>query len=58
MSKSYGNVISPLDIIDRFGADTLRTYVLSSSAPWEDLKFNLEEVETSPPLNKYFMECF
>ena len=46
MSKSYGNVISPLDIIDRFGADTLRTYVLSSSAPWEDLKFNLEEVET------------
>jgi isoleucyl-tRNA synthetase len=46
MSKSYGNVISPLDIIDKFGADTLRTYVLSSSAPWEDLKFNLEEVET------------
>jgi isoleucyl-tRNA synthetase len=46
MSKSYGNVISPLDIIDRFGADTLRTYVLSSSAPWEDLKFNLEEIET------------
>jgi len=46
MSKSYGNVISPLDIIDKFGADTLRAYVLSSSAPWEDLKFNLEEIET------------
>lgn len=46
MSKSLGNVISPLDIIDRFGADTLRTYVLSSSAPWDDLKFNIEEVET------------
>ncbi|MGA9189013.1 MAG: isoleucine--tRNA ligase [Methanosarcina sp.] len=46
MSKSLGNVVSPLDIIDRFGADTLRAYVLSSSAPWEDLKFNLEEVET------------
>ena len=46
MSKSLGNVISPLDIIDKFGADTLRAYVLSSSAPWEDLKFNLEEVET------------
>ncbi len=46
MSKSLGNVISPLDIIDRFGADTLRAYVLSSSAPWDDLKFNLEEIET------------
>jgi isoleucyl-tRNA synthetase len=46
MSKSLGNVISPLEIIDRYGADTLRAYVLSSSAPWDDLKFNLEEVET------------
>lgn len=46
MSKSLGNVISPLDIIDRFGADTLRAYVLSASAPWDDLKFNLEEIET------------
>lgn len=46
MSKSYGNVIAPLDIIKKFGADTLRAYVLSSSAPWEDLKFNLEEIET------------
>ncbi len=46
MSKSLGNVISPLDIIEKFGADTLRAYVLSSSAPWDDLKFNMEEVET------------
>ncbi|MFY9200323.1 MAG: class I tRNA ligase family protein, partial [Methanosarcina flavescens] len=46
MSKSLGNVISPMDIVGRFGADTLRAYVLSSSAPWDDLKFNLEEVET------------
>ncbi|AKB12510.1 Isoleucyl-tRNA synthetase [Methanosarcina thermophila] len=45
MSKSLGNVVSPIDIVDRFGADTLRAYVLSSSAPWDDLKFNLEEVE-------------
>jgi len=46
MSKSLGNVVSPIDIIDKYGADTLRAYVLSSSAPWDDLKFNLEEVET------------
>ncbi len=46
MSKSLGNVITPQEVIDRFGADTLRAYVLSSSAPWEDLKFNWEEVAT------------
>ncbi|HEY3361830.1 MAG TPA: isoleucine--tRNA ligase [Methanosarcina sp.] len=46
MSKSLGNVVSPIDIIDKYGADTLRAYVLSSSAPWDDLKFNQEEVET------------
>jgi len=34
MSKSIGN------------ADTLRLYVLSQSAPWEDLKFNWDEVAT------------
>ncbi len=41
MSKSRGNVINPLDIIDEFGADTLRTYVLfisdyEMSTPWSD----------------------
>jgi isoleucyl-tRNA synthetase len=39
MSKSLGNVIAPGDVIEKFGADTLRSFVLSSSAPWEDLKF-------------------
>jgi isoleucyl-tRNA synthetase len=46
MSKSLGNIVSPIDIINKYGADTLRAYVLSSSAPWDDLKFNQEEVET------------
>ena len=41
MSKSRGNVIDPNDVIDTFGADTLRTYVLfmgdyGSAAPWSD----------------------
>lgn len=39
MSKSLGNVIAPVDVIEKFGADTLRSFVLSSSAPWDDLKF-------------------
>lgn len=41
MSKSKGNVIDPLDIVEEYGADTLRTYVLfmgdyGAAAPWND----------------------
>jgi isoleucyl-tRNA synthetase len=46
MSKSLGNMVSPEEIIGQFGADVLRLYVLSASAPWDDLKFNLEGVKT------------
>jgi len=41
MSKSKGNVVDPLDVVDVYGADVLRTYVLfmgdyGSAAPWND----------------------
>ena len=41
MSKSKGNVVDPLDIVDLYGADTLRTYVLfmgdyGAATPWND----------------------
>lgn len=46
MSKSLGNVVTPEEVAEKFGADTLRFYVLSSNAPWEDLRFNWEEIST------------
>ncbi len=41
MSKSRGNVIDPLDIVEEYGADTLRTYILfmgdyAAASPWND----------------------
>jgi len=46
MSKSMGNVVSPEEVIAKVGVDVLRLYMLSSSAPWDDLKFNWEGVAT------------
>ena len=45
MSKSVGNVVQPEEIIERYGRDTLRLYLLSECAPWEDLKFNWDECQ-------------
>ena len=39
MSKSLGNVIEPLEIIEQVGADSLRYYMIKSNAPWEDTAF-------------------
>jgi isoleucyl-tRNA synthetase len=46
MSKSLGNVVTPEEVISSVGVDVLRLYVLSSSAPWDDLKFNWDGVKT------------
>jgi len=46
MSKSFGNVVTPEEVIAKVGVDVLRIYILSSSAPWDDLKFNWEGVGT------------
>jgi isoleucyl-tRNA synthetase len=39
MSKSLGNVIEPLELIDQVGADSLRYYMIKTNAPWEDTSF-------------------
>ena len=46
MSKSLGNVVAPEEVVAKVGIDVLRLYVLSSSAPWDDLKFNWDGVAT------------
>ena len=47
MSKSFGNVVTPEEVRDKAGVDVLRMYILSASAPWDDLKFNWEGVKTT-----------
>jgi len=52
MSKSLGNVVDPMDIVDKYGADTLRWYVLRSNAPWRDMHFSWKDVrDTHRALN-------
>ncbi|MCL7415020.1 MAG: isoleucine--tRNA ligase [ANME-2 cluster archaeon] len=58
MSKSLGNVVSPEEVASKLGADTLRLYVLSSNAPWEDLKFNWEEVSTVNRMMNIFWNVY
>ncbi len=45
MSKSRGNVIWARDLLERYGADPVRLYILSKAAPWEDLSFNPDEIK-------------
>ncbi len=40
MSKSLGNVVDPLDITNRFGADSFRWYFASNSVPWQSIPFS------------------
>ena len=42
MSKRLGNSIDPFMAVDKYGADVIRWYMLSNSAPWDNLKFDLE----------------
>ena len=47
MSKSLGNGIDPLEIIDQFGADALRMTLITGNAPGNDMRFYMERVEAN-----------
>lgn len=47
MSKSLGNGIDPLEVIDQYGADAMRFMISTGSTPGQDVRFHWEKVESS-----------
>ncbi|RBW71582.1 valine--tRNA ligase [Bacillus taeanensis] len=47
MSKSLGNGVDPMDVIDKYGADALRYFLATGSSPGNDLRFYWEKVEST-----------
>lgn len=47
MSKSLGNGVDPMDVIDKYGADSLRYFLSTGSSPGQDLRFSMEKVEAT-----------
>ena len=45
MSKRLGNAVDPFEILDRYGADPTRWYMISNSQPWDNLKFDADGVD-------------
>jgi isoleucyl-tRNA synthetase len=45
MSKRLGNAADPFAVIEQFGADATRWYMISNAAPWDNLKFNEEGID-------------
>ena len=49
MSKSLGNGIDPLEVIDKYGADALRLTLITGNAPGNDMRFYLSLIHISEP---------
>ena len=47
MSKSLGNGIDPIDVIDKYGYDSLRLFLTTSSTPGYDINFSIEKIEAA-----------
>lgn len=47
MSKSLGNGVDPMDVIDEYGCDSLRYFLTTSSAPGQDLRYDEEKVKST-----------
>jgi len=58
MSKSIGNIVQPEEVVQKYGADTLRFYVLGANAPWEDLHFSWDAVENVKRMLNIFWNAY
>ena len=47
MSKSLGNGVDPMDVIEEYGCDSLRYFLTTSSAPGQDLRYDEEKVKST-----------
>ena len=47
MSKSLGNGIDPMDVIEKYGADALRWFLSTGSAPGQDVRFSYEKMDAA-----------
>jgi isoleucyl-tRNA synthetase len=45
MSKRLGNAVDPFEVLDKYGADATRWYMISNSQPWDNLKFDCDGVD-------------
>ena len=45
MSKRLGNAVDPFEVLDSYGADATRWYMITNSQPWDDLKFDRDGVD-------------
>ena len=45
MSKRLGNAIDPFEVMDKYGVDAVRWYIISNSQPWDNLKFDVDGVD-------------
>ena len=45
MSKHVGNVVNPFEMIEKYGSDPVRLYMMTNSEPWDNLKFDPEGVD-------------
>ena len=47
MSKSLGNGVDPMDVIEKYGADSLRYFLATTSSPGQDLRYSEEKIEAT-----------